>query len=317
MNKRLISVLVFAFVIATVASVILYRLISAQLTANAKVAANRVLVASHNLETGALIREGDVKVADWGGPVPSGTLAKPEDAIGRGVVEPIYEGEPIIDGRIAARGAGAGLAATIPPGMRAVAVRVNDVVGVAGFVTPGMHVDLLIAGNPPGASAAIGTQTKTLLQNIEVLSAGQNIQKDAEGKPVSVGVVNLLVNPEQAEILSLASNETRIQLVLRNPTDKEIAKTTGTAIAYLFKGGEPPPPSPAGKSPVRPVARKAAPPPPPPPLEPVKTEKVVVPITVEVIHGSTKTETKFSVGTPAKEPGTDKDQKDNPEGNKK
>jgi pilus assembly protein CpaB len=185
--------------------------------------------------------------------------------------------------------------------MRAVAVRVNDVVGVAGFVTPGTHVDLLIAGNPPGASAQYGTQTKTLLQNIEVLSAGQNIQKDAEGKPVSVTVVNMLVTPEQAEILSLASNEMRIQMVLRNPTDKEISKTKGTSVANLFNGGQPLPETP--KSPAKAVARKAAPPPPPPPPV-VTTEKVMVPITIEMIHGATKTETKFTAGEPvkAKEP---------------
>ena len=189
-------------------------MISAQMAASAKVSANRVLVAAHNLENGALIKDGDVKLADWGGPMPVGVLSKPEDVIERGVVGPIYEGRTRWSrARIAAKGAGAGMAATIPTGMRAVAVRVNDIVGVAGFVTPGTHVDILIAGNPPGNSQQVGTLTKTLLQNVEVLSAGQNIQKDAEGKPVSVGVVNMLVTPERAEILSLASNETRIKLI--------------------------------------------------------------------------------------------------------
>ena len=239
------------------------------------------------------MKEGDLRVAEWGGPAPQGALSRPEDVIGRGVVEPIYAGEPIVESRVAAQGAGAGLASTIPPGMRAVAVHVNDVVGVAGFVTPGMHVDVLIAGNPPGGGQTLGTQTKTLLQNIEVLSAGQNIQKDNEGKPVNVPVVNMLVTPEQAEILSLASNETRIQLVLRNPTDKEVTKTPGTAIAYLFNGTTPPPQTPA--SPVPHTARKAAPPPPPPPPPPpvVIPERPAPPVTVEIIHGSSKAETKF------------------------
>ena len=119
--------------------------------------------------------------------------------------------------------------------MRACAVKVDDVVGVAGFVTPGMRVDVLISGNPPGTTSATeGTQVKTLLQNIEVLSAGVNIQKDGEGKPQQVQVVNLLVTPEQAEALSLASAQTRIQLVLRNPLDTDIAKPPGTAVANLF-----------------------------------------------------------------------------------
>ncbi len=107
---------------------------------------------------------------------------------------------------------------------------------MAGFVVPGMRVDILIAGNPPGSPTALGTLSRTLLQNIEVLSAGQNIQKDAEGKPITVPVVNLLVTPEQAETLSLASSETKIQLVLRNPLDTTVAKTPGTAVARLFSG---------------------------------------------------------------------------------
>jgi pilus assembly protein CpaB len=296
MNKRLLSVLIFALAVSAVASFILYRMISAQMTASAKVVGNSVLVASHNLELGALIKDGDLKMAEWGGTVPQGALIKPEDAIGRGVMQPILENEPIVESRIAARGAGAGLASTIPPGMRAVAVRVNDIVGVAGFVVPGTHVDILIAGNPPGGNTAqTGTLTKTLLQNVEVLSAGQNIQKDAEGKPVSVGVVNMLVTPEQAEILSLASNETRIQLIMRNPMDKDVTKTPGTAIANLFNGTKPPP-STDGLAPKH-IVRKVAPAPPPiPPLAPVPpiiTERIIIPITVEMIHGASKAQVQF------------------------
>jgi pilus assembly protein CpaB len=172
--------------------------------------------------------------------------------------------------------------------MRAVAVRVNDVVGVAGFVLPGMRVDLLISGTPPGGSNAnLGTQTRTLLQSIEVLSAGQNIQKDSEGKPISVPVVNLLVTPEQAERLSLASNETRIQLILRNPLDTKESTVPGTALAYLYEGT---PESgfknakgnkEAQSGPSR-AARKPAPP------RPIVMERVVTPITVEMITGTKK-----------------------------
>jgi pilus assembly protein CpaB len=291
-NKRLISVLLFALVVSAVASFVVYRLISAQLVSSAKSSGVRLVVASHNIPNGALIRDTDVKVMDWGGVAPAGAFSKVEDVVGRGVMEPIFENEPLLESRVAPRGAGAGLAATIPTGMRAVAVRVNDVVGVAGFVTPGMRVDILIAGNPPGQGNSLGTQTKTLLQNIEVLSAGQNIQKDAEGKPVSVPVVNLLVTPEQAEVLSLASNETRIQLVLRNPTDKDEVKTPGTAIAYLFNGRDGMP----GLKPAGPrVARKAAPPPPKPAPTPPPAAAPPdhVNVTVEVITGSKKSESKF------------------------
>ena len=148
-------------------------------------------------------------------------------------MSPIYEGEPVLGNRLAAAGAGGGFSVTIPNGMRACAVKVNDVVGVAGFVVPGMRVDVLISGSSPNAPGS-GPRVKTLLQNVAVLSAGQNYQKDAEGKPVEVQVVNLLVTPEQAEVLSLASNETRIQLVLRNPLDHETAKTSGSAMSDLF-----------------------------------------------------------------------------------
>jgi pilus assembly protein CpaB len=257
-----------------------------KVTANAK-----VVVATHNLAAGDLIKDVDVKIADWTGPVPVGALTKTEDALNRGVLEPIYQGEPLVENRVSKPGAGAGLASMIPAGMRAVAIRVNDVVAVSGFAAAGSHVDVLIAGNPPGGNQAVGTVTKTLLQNVEILSAGATIQKDAEGKPVSVPTVNLLLTPAQAEIMSLASNEARIQLVLRNPTDKEEAKTPGTAMAYLFSGGVAPPAAKAATG-MRPMERKAAPPPPPAP------PKIVVPpppppINVEVIHGSRKVEQKF------------------------
>jgi len=215
------------------------------------------------------------------------------------VVSQIYEGEPVLDTRLAAKGAGAGLAATIPPGMRAVAVRVNDIVGVAGFVIPGTKVDLLIAGTPPKGNGGLGDVTKTLMQNVEVLSAGQSIQKDAEGKPMSVGVVNMLVTPEQAEVLSLASNETRIQLILRNPMDKEETNTKGTSVAYLYENKNGLAPAAGGK----PVAttttngapkRAAAPPPPPPPAPAKAKPEPPPPITVEVIHGSSRAQSKFA-----------------------
>jgi pilus assembly protein CpaB len=295
MNKRLLSVLGFALVISAVASVILYRLISTKLAASAKPPSSQIVIATHTLEIGTLIKDLDVKVVDWNGPEPKGVIANATDAIGRGVVSTTYEGEPILENRLAAKGAGAGLAATIPQGMRAVTIRVNDVVGVSGFVRPGMRVDVLIAGNPPGQPNNLGTVTKTLLQNMEVLSAGQDIQKDAEGKPVSVPVVNLLVTPEQAEILSLASNETRIQLVLRNPLDTQTVKTPGTAVANLFSGVNN---IPEWKSPASAAAKPAAKRAPAVPTRQIvvqtsEQQRVIIPLTVEVITGTSRAETKF------------------------
>ncbi len=285
MNQRLFSVLIFAFVVSAGASLLLYRLIASRVTANAKQPAAQVIVAARNLELGTLIRESDLKMADFGGTLPHGALVRKEDVVGRGVVSAIYDGEPILESRLATKGAGAGLAATIPAGMRAFAVRVNEVVGVSGFVVPGMRVDVLINGTPPSAKNDAGTVSKTLLQNIEVLSAGQNFQKDSEGKAVQVQVVNLLVTPEQAEILALASNETRIQLVLRNPLDTQTTKTNGVALAGLY-GGIMKPPEVAAPKPHRVVARVTLPLPPAPP-------KVAPPVTVEVMNGAKVVQSKF------------------------
>lgn len=295
MKQRFLVVVLFALAVSAVASVVLYRLISSQLSSNQAPPTTKLVVAARNLNGGELIKDSDVKVADFVGTPPPEAVLKVEDAVNRGVVAQIYQGEVVLESRLAAKGAGAGLAAIIPQGMRAVAVRMNDVAGISGFATPGQHVDVLIAGNPPGGNPALGTVTKTLLQNIEILSAGQSIQKDAEGKPVSVGVINLLVTPEQAEIMSLASNEARIQLVLRNPTDREETKPPGTAMAYLFKGGAPPPPDKSGTAPARAAVKRAPPPPPPPPpaAAPPKPPPPPPPITVEVFHGSRKTESKF------------------------
>ncbi len=112
--------------------------------------ATRVIVAVNDVKLGSVLRDADLSTTDISGPVPKGAILKRQDAIGRGVVSDLYQGEPILESRLAAVGSGGGLAATIRQGMRACAVKVDEVVGVAGFVTPGMRVDVLISGNPPG-----------------------------------------------------------------------------------------------------------------------------------------------------------------------
>jgi pilus assembly protein CpaB len=292
MKKRFLGVLTFAFLVAAGASLVLYRVL---ISRPAPVATNTVLaqvaVATKDLEVGTVVKPEDVKVGDWPGAIPVGATTDVKDIVGRGVITAIFAKEPIIATRLAPRGAGGGMAAMIPPGMRAVAVRVNEIVGVAGFVVPGMHVDVLISGNAPGGNSATqGTRTETMLQNIEVLSAGQDFKKDAEGKPVMVQVINMLVTPAQAEQLSLASSQTQIQLVLRNPLDHEIAKTPGTAIQRLFNGSKPQPvvdsSSPRPRRAPQPVRTLA---PPAPPKE--------VPFVMEIISGKDKREQKFG-GTP-------------------
>jgi pilus assembly protein CpaB len=287
MNRRLGMIVTSALLIATVATYIVYRIANSRLTGNTS-DVNRIVVASKDLPTGTVIRAVDLNYANWNGPAPKGFKNTTKDLVGRGVVSPMYEGEPVTENRLAAAGAGGGLAATIPSGMRACAVRVNEVVGVAGFVVPGMRVDVLISGNPTQTPAS-GPRVKTLLQNVEVLSAGHNYQKDAEGKPVEVPVVNLLVTPEQAEVLSLASNETRIQLVLRNPMDHDTAKTAGSAMADLFGEAPPAKPQPA-------VVRVATPraPVPQPAAPPAVSTPVLQTQRVEVLNGPKRTEASFT-----------------------
>jgi pilus assembly protein CpaB len=291
MNKRFIGVLSFAFVVAAGASLILYRvLINRPQTTKAATATAHIVLASKNLDVGTVLKEDDVQLADWPGEVPKGASTRVQDLVGRGVMTTIYAKEPLIESRLAPKGAGGGLAAMIPTGMRAVAVRVNEVVGVAGFVVPGMRVDVIISGTTPGGNNSLGTLTRTLLQNVEVLSAGQDFKKDAEGKPVVVQVINLLVTPEQAEQLSLASSQTQIQLVLRNPLDRDVAKTPGTALSHLFTGQKlamsdavAGTPRPRAASPRQAAPAMQAPPPP----------KKETPFVMEIISGTKKVEQKF------------------------
>lgn len=275
MNRRFVSVFLFAVAVAGTASFLLYRLLSAQLSRTQKTApSSKLLVATHDLQVGSLIKESDLQRVDWNGALPDATANKAAEVVGRGVIANIYTGEPISTKRLAAQGAGAGLASTIPVGMRAVAMKVDDVVGLCGFAVPGMRVDVVVSSSG-GHAMQNDVTTRTLLQNIEVLSAGQHIEKSSEGKPDNVQVVNLLVTPDQAEVLSLVSNETKIQLVLRNPLDTKQQATHGASLTKLL-GIEPVkettyvPLAPRAKS--QPVAKSSAPP------------------TVEVFQGAKRTE---------------------------
>jgi pilus assembly protein CpaB len=274
MNRRLFTILLSAFVIAALCSFIVFRVVSHRINGAPMSTTTRVVAAAQNIKLGSILHDNDLTTIEIAGTLPQGVILKPQDAIGRGVLSDLYAGEPILTSRLAAPGSGGGLAATIPDGMRAAAIRVDEVVGVAGFVTPGMHVDVLISGTPPGGSQG-STETKTLLQNIEVLSAGTDIQKDAEGKPQQVQVVNLLVSPEQAELLSLAGNETHIQLVLRNPLDTKLSEPPATSMSQLYAGPtQPAPPHPVSHRVVKPVAHVYQ---------------------VQIINGTTQTDSKFPV----------------------
>jgi pilus assembly protein CpaB len=277
MDRRFLTVLGVSLVFALVVSSIFY-----QMTSRANGAPKKqevgdlrdVVIAARPLPVGLTVKAADVKVVKVPAQAfPKGAFSKPEDVLDRPVIGNILAEEPLSEGRLALRGSGVGLAPVIPVGMRAVTVRVNDVVGVAGFVLPGMRVDVLITGHPPNNPTTV---TKTVLQNKLVLSAGQTMQTDGAGKPVDAPNVTVLVTPSEAELLTLAGNEGRIQLVLRNGGDQNIEKTEGLSLSTLYgahsraaAGGN------GSSNPDDPFGNNNPRPPPPPP-QPVQMAPVAV-----------------------------------------
>lgn len=226
----------------------------------------QVVVAAAPLPLGTRLQPQNLRVIPWpaGEPMP-GMFTHIEDCVNRAVIFAAVENEPILESRLAPREAGAGLPAIIPEGMRALSVPVNDVVGVAGFVGPGTMVDVLVTGSVERG----GNITRTILENIRVLAAGQKIEQDKEGKPQTVPVITLLVTPEEANKLAMASTQGKIQLALRNTLDSKKVEPPPVLQATLFGGGSPLP---------QPPQHSRARPAPDPPSHP--------PYVVEVIRGS-------------------------------
>lgn len=195
-----------------------------------------IVVAAQDLPLGTLLEPAHLKTVPWlGEGLPPGFIASPEDAIGHGLLAPLRADEPVVTARLAGRGSGAGLPVTIPAGMRAVSVRVDEVTSVGGFVAPGTRVDVLVtvpAGNGDGAV------TRMILQNVTTLATDQTIQADPEGKPQTASVITLLVSPREAELLALATAEGTIQLALRNGLDLEVAQTEGAWLRSLVREQE-------------------------------------------------------------------------------
>lgn len=278
MKRRLVTVLLFALVAAAASSTILYRVISASTRGAVNVTRDRVLVAARDLSAGALIGEGDVREVDW--PVQSGDqwAKRREDVVGRGLLAAISKDEPFAESRMAPKGAGAGLASRIPTGMRAVSVHVDQLTGLSRSLLPGMHVDVISTGSAAGGPTGPGAVTRTILQNIEVFSTGQ----DGKDKAAAAQACDLLVTPLQAEILSQAVAQTRIELVLRNPLDKGSfvpAAIPAVRIASHTEGPR------AASAPVKAATAEKTPVVAPPPAP-----------SVEVFHGTKKIVTE--VGAP-------------------
>ena len=197
-----------------------------------------VVIATTDLSLGAELKVEDLKVALYPqGQAPEGAFVRPDEIVGRGVIVNIVKNEPILPAKLASKEAGAGLPPVIPEGMRAVSVRVNEVIGVAGYVLPGTRVDVLATASPTNDPKDI--TTKVVLANVQVLTAGTRMEQDqADGKPVQVTVVTMSVTPEQAERLALASTEGKIQLALRNPLDQSAPATPGMRAGGTAWNGE-------------------------------------------------------------------------------
>jgi pilus assembly protein CpaB len=233
-----------------------------------------VLVAATDLELGAQIRPDDVRLVEWpASAMPTGAFSSPEEVVGRGLVMPMIQNEPILPMKLAGKDAGSGLPVVIPEGKRAVSVRVNDVIGVAGYVLPGTHVDVLATATP--TNSEVDTTTKVVLSNVQVLAAGTKMEQDTEqGKPMAVNVVTLLVSPEEAERLTLGATQGKIQLALRNPLDKTVPETPGIRNAVLLGLAQAGPARRTGTSAhARPVATMAAAPTPEPTVEMIRGDK--------------------------------------------
>jgi pilus assembly protein CpaB len=300
MKNRMLILAVFALALSAAIAYYAYRILKNRL--NPSDETTQIVVALEKLPLGSRLTEQQLRLSPWPKATPlEGSFTAPSEVVGRGVVVPMSPNEPVLEAKLAPREAGAGLTTAIPEGMRAVSVKVNDVIGVAGFVTPGTRVDVIAIGSISGDDKA--QLSKVFLENVQVLAAGQNVQRDANGQPQqNVQVVTLLVSPEDSQKLALASaSESRIQLALRNPMDQQDANpaAVGKSSLYGNSSGYKDPSSEETKPIVRHPARRppvivaaASPvvaPPPPPPKRFVE---------VEVIKGDKREKSSFEEKRP-------------------
>jgi pilus assembly protein CpaB len=203
-------------------------------TRTVSIPTQRVAVAASDLEIGAELSRDDIRIIDWpANAVPANAISDPKDVIGRGLIMPMIQNEPFLPMKLASKEAGSGLPPAIPPGLRAVSVKVNEVIGVAGYVLPGTKVDVVATVSP--TQSQVDITSKVILTDVTVLAAGTKIDRETDkNKPMPVSVVTLLVDPEQSERLTLASTEGKIQLALRNPLDKTTPVTRGVKPALLL-----------------------------------------------------------------------------------
>lgn len=245
--RRLIMALLIALAISGVFTYWLSQKFAKPRSAAAP-ARHQYVAAAVNLEAGDVLHPASLNLIEWPeGLQLAGTFAKPEELAGRVVLYPLAAGQPILERQLSAAGSGSGLIVKIPDGMRAISLRSDDVVGVAGFLLPGTHVDALVTYHTLNGSEPI---TSMILQDVQVLAVGQKFQPDPEGKAISVDVVTLLVKPDEAERVVLASSQGMMHFVLRNGTDREKVAVSSVQLSQLG-GGPAPKMAPTGPTPVR------------------------------------------------------------------
>ena len=270
-QHRTLIVMCVAVVTAAIGSYGIYRAVLQMPVREVEVASVPVVVAAQPLAMGTRLHANHLRVVAWPSRNPvAGAFADPKALVDRGVISPVAENEPITMSKVASLEAGAGLPPVIPEGMRAISVKVNEVVGVAGFVVPGTIVDVLVtvrATNGPTDEP----MTRTVVTKVQVLTAGTKFdqEKSKNGEPIPTSVVTLAVLPEDAERIALAQNEGKVTLALRNPLDINPTDTKGVKLASLMRGNNPEPVIDRVKN--RVVAKVPSPTPPPPPLYTVET----------------------------------------------
>jgi pilus assembly protein CpaB len=279
MRNRIFAVLALAIIAGGGLAYGTFNAINSQPVKTVAAPTQPVVVAAADLAIGTELKKEDLTVMNFpAGQAPAGAFAKPSDVVGRGIIVSMVKNELVLNAKLASKEAGSGLPTVIPDGMRAVSVRVNEVIGVAGYVLPGTRVDVLATANP--SNQAQDVTTKVILSNVQVLTAGTRMEQDAEkGKPVQVTVVTLLVFPEQSERLALASTEGKIQLALRNPLDLGAPETPGVKTAGLLGLVKAAPAKAAGSGAVRKAAGPVT-----------QATPVIAPApTVEIIRGDKRT----------------------------
>jgi pilus assembly protein CpaB len=246
MRNRIFAVLAIAILAGGSLAYGTYNFMQASPAPAAAMKTQPVVVAKADLQLGTALKRDDLQILAFpDGTAPEGSFSEPGEIVGRGLIVPLVRNEPVLAAKLASKEAGAGLPPVIPEGMRAVSVRVNEVVGVAGYVLPGNRVDVVATASPTESRS--DTTSKVVLSNVQVLTAGTRMEQGQnDNQPTQVTVVTLLVDPEQAERLALASTEGKIQLALRNPLDQGAPETPGIRAAGLL-GGKPSAPAPGAR----------------------------------------------------------------------